>query len=200
MKLVFLDTETTGLNRWKHDIIQIALVIIEDGEITFENEYKFHPERPDNADPEALRVNGYTKEAWDGAYKWSKEACERLANHIKDGIVIGHNVKFDTGFLRELFKRYNVKCRFPPEIDTKALAKIVWGDSGLDSLSMDNIRQHTGMNTEGAHTALKDAKDCMIIWKCFISKAKYDERLFSKKMNKDTNSSVVLLQPQNKRS
>ena len=178
MKLVFLDTETTGLNRWKHDIIQIALVIEEDGEITFKNEYKFHPERPDNADPEALKVNGYTEEAWDGAYKWSKEACERLASHIQDGVVIGHNVKFDTGFLRELFKRYNVKCRFPPEIDTRALAKILWGDDPLGSLSMDNIRKHLGLSDVGSHTAMKDTEDCMFIFKMFQA------RCFQNSLNK----------------
>ena len=178
MKLVFLDTETTGLTNFRHDIIEIALVIVEDGETTFEKSYKFHPERPKNADPKALLVNGYTEEAWKGAYKWSTEACERLAKHIEGGVVIGHNIKFDIGFLKALFQRYKVKCKFPPEIDTKSLAMILWGDEGLNSLSMDSIRKHVGLSNIGAHTALKDTKDCMFIWEMFQA------RCFQKSLNK----------------
>jgi DNA polymerase III alpha subunit (gram-positive type) len=81
------------------------------------------------------------------------------------GVVVGHNVKFDTGFLKALFRDFDMSFRFPPELDTKTLARMVWG---FESLKMDDIRKNVeGMTCEGAHRALKDTEDCVFIYEKF---------------------------------
>ena len=158
MKLVFLDTETTGLDRYKHEIIELALIVIEDGVRTVEQSWKLKPRRIETADKIALDINGYNEQLWkEQGYSWSKEA-----------VVIGHNIQFDIGFLRQVFKEYGVSFRFPPQMDTRALARLVWG---FESLKMDNIRQNVvGMTTDGGHRALKDTEDCVYIYEKFVEK------------------------------
>ena len=169
MKLVFLDTETTGLDRYKHEIIELALIVIEDGVRTVEQSWKLKPRRIETADKIALDINGYNEQLWkEQGYSWSKEACERLKIHLNGSVVIGHNIQFDIGFLRQVFKEYGVSFRFPPQMDTRALARLVWG---FESLKMDNIRQNVdGMTTDGGHRALKDTEDCVYIYEKFVEK------------------------------
>ena len=62
-------------------------------------------------------------------------------------------------------------------MDTRALARLVWG---FESLRMDNIRENVeDMTTDGGHRALKDTEDCVFIYEKFIEK-----------LNK-TNTSIV---------
>jgi len=169
MKLAFLDTETTGLDRYKNEIIELALIIIEDGERTVEQSWKLKPRRIETASEYALELNGYDKEVWDKeGFSWSAEACRRLAKRLEGSVIIGHNVQFDVGFLRQVFKEFRVSFRFPPQLDTKTLARLVWG---FDRLSMDHIRENVeGMTTDGGHRALKDTEDCVFIYEKFIEK------------------------------
>ena len=172
MKLVFLDTETTGLKPWKygrthHEILELAFIIIEDGKEQRRECWKFVPRRIHTASPEALSINGYDEAEWkkDGV-EWSIEYINALKEILSDSVVIGHNISFDIGFLRAVFKDFDTYFRFPPEVDTKALARIVWG---FDSLRMDYIREQVPeMTCEGAHRALKDTEDCIFIYNKFI--------------------------------
>lgn len=171
MRLVFLDTETTGLKAWQygkphHEITELALIIHEDGEEVYRGCWKFLPRRIETADPIALDIGGYNEETW------AKEAvgvCEnflkKLCDLMEGGVIVGHNVKFDITFLRALFNDFDIKFRFPPELDTKTLARMVWG---FESLKMDDIRKNVGgMTCEGNHRALKDTEDCVFIYQQF---------------------------------
>ncbi len=169
MKLAFLDTETTGLSNQDHEIIELALVIIEDGERIYEKSFKIKPQHIHTASPRALEINGYDEAVWASeGYCWSPQACERLAKHLEGAVIVGHNVQFDVGFLRAVFRQQRVSFRFPPILDTKTLARIVWG---FDRLSMDHIRENVeGMTKDGGHRALKDVEDCIFIYEKFIEK------------------------------
>ncbi|MBP6912721.1 MAG: hypothetical protein KBB86_02185 [Candidatus Pacebacteria bacterium] len=75
-RLAFIDVETTGLNPDKHELIQIGIVLAdqtwEGDKVTLKHvdeiELKIKPERISDADPQALRVNGYTPAEWIFAY------------------------------------------------------------------------------------------------------------------------------------
>ena len=179
MKLAFLDTETTGLDSKKHEIIELALIIIEDGERIYEKSFKIKPQHIETASPVALRINGYDEAVWaEEGYHWSLQSVERLAKHLEGTVIVGHNVKFDIGFLRAVFNRYKYSFRFPPELDTKTLARLVWG---FDKLSMDHIRENVeGMTKVGAHRALKDVEDCIFIYDKFIEKSLQNETKLNK--------------------
>ena len=71
--LAFIDTETTGLDPNKHEIIELAVVIARqvprEGkgpslEIIEECEWKIKPQRIELAEEAALRVNGYNEVDW----------------------------------------------------------------------------------------------------------------------------------------
>lgn len=170
-KMIFLDTETTGLDAWKygkthHEITELALIVHEEGKEVYRNCWKFFPRRIETADPVALEIGGFNLDVWS---KEAVEVCEsfidNLCSIMDGGIVVGHNVKFDIGFLRAMFKDFGIKFRFPPELDTKTLARMVWG---FESLKMDDIRKNVdGMTCEGNHRALKDTEDCVFIYEQF---------------------------------
>jgi DNA polymerase-3 subunit epsilon len=102
--LHFVDTETTGLDCTKHEIIEIA-IITEMGDGTLERWCtKIKPVRLLDADPKALEVNGYNDADWSDA-PLLPEVIEVIRDKLKDGIVVGHNVSFDVGFIRESYKR-----------------------------------------------------------------------------------------------
>lgn len=171
MKLIFLDTETTGLKAWEygkthHEITELAIIVHEDGEEVYRNSWKFVPRRIETANPIALEVGGFDIDVWaKEAVEVSESFLKSLCSVMEGGVVVGHNVKFDIGFLRALFNDFGVKFKFPPELDTKTLARMVWG---FESLKMDDIRKKVdGMTCDGAHRALKDTEDCVFIYEQF---------------------------------
>lgn len=62
MKIIFIDTETTGLSHQKHDIIQIAGLVTEDKKILDEFNFKCQPVNWDTISKEALKINNTTEE------------------------------------------------------------------------------------------------------------------------------------------
>ena len=174
-KLAFIDTETTGLDPINNEIIEIAIKIIDTEiirttcrtDVVYEFEGKFKIRCMETASSTALVINGYNEEEWKDAYSWSKPACERLVERLKDCVVVGHNVQFDIDFIREECRRQGVWCPRFATLDTKGMARFLWG--GLKSLAMDNIRKEYPhwFDTEGSHRAMKDVNDCVMIWNLF---------------------------------
>ena len=198
-RLAFIDTETTGLDPINNEIIEIAIKIIDTdmhtGVERFEYEFegKFKIRRMDLASPKALEINGYNEEEWKDAYSWSKPACERLLKRLKGCVVVGHNVQFDIGFIREECRRQGVWCPRFPNLDTQGMARFLWAD--FKSVSMDNIRKELPQwfDTEGSHRAMKDVNDCVTIWNLFsrgMGKGCYNSQKTLEDLNKVNNSNV----------
>ena len=58
-KQFWFDTETTGKNEWKQDIIQLAGFIVIDDAIVDEFNWTCQPHKWDEIQDEALAVHGY---------------------------------------------------------------------------------------------------------------------------------------------
>ncbi len=195
-RLAFIDTETTGLDPVNNEIIEIAIKIIDTDMYTgverfeYEFEGKFKIRRMDLASPKALEINGYNEEEWKGAYSWSKPACERLVGRLKNCVVVGHNVQFDIGFIREECRRQGVWCPRFANLDTMGMARLLWAD--FKSVSMDNIRKELPQwfGTIGSHRAMKDVNDCVTIWNLFsrgMGKGCYNSQKTLEDLNKAIN-------------
>lgn len=91
--LVFLDTETTGLDPALHEVWEIAWAV--DGGLI---QTRLLPHSLDTADPKALDLNGY----WDRGYDvpTSPAADVDLKAILTGATIVGSNPAFDTAFLR----------------------------------------------------------------------------------------------------
>ena len=105
MLLVFLDTETSGLNPEKHRILEIAFKIIDSIDGNLVAKYQSIISQPrevwKKADPESLEVNEFTWEEVSSGESESTVADEitSLFNKVgvgeKDGVFICQNPSFD---------------------------------------------------------------------------------------------------------
>lgn len=91
--LVFLDTETTGLDPALHEVWEIAFAV---GERSIASGVIPHSLR--TADPEALAMNGYVGRGLGVAPDpWLDVELKRL---LVGATIVGSNPAFDTAFLR----------------------------------------------------------------------------------------------------
>lgn len=114
MKKFYIDTETTGLLPYMHDIVQLAVVIEIDGRIESEHDWKVRPVNFDVIDEKALKTQNRTieelKEFGDPRQAFN-ELLKVLDTHIdkydkQDKFTVcGYNVGFDSEFLRHFFKK-----------------------------------------------------------------------------------------------
>ncbi len=158
-RIVFLDTETTGLDaRLGHRIIEIAAVEARGRELTGKSlHFYLDPER--EIDAGATAVHGFTWDDLRGKPKFSTIAGEAMSFLANSRVVI-HNAPFDVGFLDNELAR----LRQPPIAkrpititDSLAMAKEKFPgkrnslDSLCDRLGVDNSHRNL-------HGALLDAR------------------------------------------
>lgn len=180
-KLVFLDTETTGLKPAPDaaEIIEIAMVTeYPDGRVE-RWVSKVAPQHIETAHPKALEVNGFTPEAWEGAPAFT-EIADTVIEKLSGATVIGHNVGFDLKFVRAALDEVGAgEITDLSFIDTQTLAKEHLKPLGLKSVSLVNIRRWFGWSIEGAHTAMADTEDCRRLYHKLKNPRPYQKRMWS---------------------
>lgn len=158
-RLIFLDTETTGLDpRLGHRIIEIACVEAIGREVSGRHVHHYlDPER--EIDAGATAVHGFSWDDLRGKPKFAAVVDELLA-FLSGATVIIHNAPFDVSFLDQELAR----LRKPPVagrdfsvVDSLALAKATYPgkrnslDALCDRLGIDNSHRNL-------HGALLDAR------------------------------------------
>jgi DNA polymerase-3 subunit epsilon len=112
-KVIFLDTETSGLRPFKHSPWNISGIIEVRGEVKQEFDIHCQPVRLDNVSPEALEKTNMTIDKlkeFQPAEKGYKELLNiwngTVDRYNKEDkmTVVGHNVGFDTDMLYGWFK------------------------------------------------------------------------------------------------
>jgi DNA polymerase III epsilon subunit-like protein len=73
-KLVFIDTETLGLDPERHELWEVAMIVREDGTDT-EWVWQFEVRHLGDADPIALRINRYHERAWPDGFTIDDYDC-----------------------------------------------------------------------------------------------------------------------------
>ena len=153
--LIFIDTETTGLER-TDKILSIALVIVEDGKISTKmnliNEGKKIP-------PKASSINHITNEMIKGKPELQDSESFKFLqlNNIYDITLISHNIKFDLEML-------NRACGFVWQgkiIDTLRVSKHLMPD--CEEFSLQFLRYELKLYKDEKekitpHEALSDAR------------------------------------------
>ncbi len=168
MKILFLDVETGGLDEINNSLLTIGLVIWENGKILESKEifiskekYNFVQAALDinKIDLNELREKGISEKE---AINEIEKLCYKYFNQEKI-IITGHNVAFDIGFIKNLYKRNNQEfSRFSYRfLDTGIILKFMYmqGKFKNDISTLDKALEYFKIKIlkEKRHSALGDA-------------------------------------------
>lgn len=148
--LVFLDTETTGLDPERHEVWEIAWAI-SDGPVLS----SILPHSLATADPEALALNRYWERFPGGVVAEDPGLDPFLRKQFTGATIVGSNPAFDTAFLRA---RWGVAPWHHRLIAVESMAFGIFGydrPKGLAAVAAD-LRERAHEIPEPDHTAAGD--------------------------------------------
>lgn len=158
--LIFLDTETTGLDIDKHDVWELAYAI-NDGPI----ETHILPHTLKSADPKALELNGYFERHPFGARAANAMVDLRLREVFEGKTVVGANVGFD---MARLARRWGTEPWHYRPVDIESMAMLAFGldrPKGQKWIA-DTLREQGFEIPEPDHTA---AGDVACLRACYLA-------------------------------
>lgn len=166
-RLAFIDIEMTGFDVYKHEIIELGVVLVDqywsNGSPVFklveEISIKVKPKNLKTADPISLKVAKYNEKDWENAISLT-EALKIINKKTSDCIMVAHNICFDFLFLDKAFRDCEMKNTMHYlRIDTisMAFAKLHKFDS-VEKYSLRSLCEYFQIRNENVHTALSDAK------------------------------------------
>lgn len=158
-KLVFpsdyivLDIETTGLNSRSDEIIEIGAVKIADHQVVDTFSRLIKPQFP--ISKFITNLTGITNEMVSDADDIETVLTDFLL-FINDAILIGHNVNFDLGFIKNNFERHLGICLENQSLDNLRYARKILPQ--LSSHKLKDCVSYFNIFQETAHRALDDAQ------------------------------------------
>ncbi|HFI0256391.1 TPA: bifunctional DnaQ family exonuclease/ATP-dependent helicase [Streptococcus suis] len=146
-----VDLEATG-SSLSAKIIQIGIVIVENGQIVEEFSSDINPY--EKLDHHIKELTGITDRQLAKAPDFSQVAGQ-IYDLIGEAIFVAHNVKFDANLLAEalFFEGYDL---LTPRVDTVELAQLFFPT--FEKYGLATLADQLGLQLEQAHTAIADAK------------------------------------------
>lgn len=187
MKLLYLDTETTGTNEAIHGIIQIAALMEIDGQVVGQYETLVRPWDTCQIAEGALAVSGITIEqmvnappedyAVDTFTRWLSKYISKFDKHDK-AFMVGFNTPFDDKFLRALCdrvgERYLGSFKWPDLLDVRGFAAYYLGSershmgnfrlSDVAAKVLNDAEMLEALNGEDFHSAMADIRVTRAVW------------------------------------
>lgn len=149
-----VDLETTGHSPANGDrIIQIAIVLVKNGEIGEKYDWFVNPGQDIPAFIKQL-TNISDKEVENAPY--FEDIAENVRNILEGTVFVAHNTDFDLSFLQSEFKRCGLSEWSGMEIDTVELSKIIYPSS--PSYRLQDIAEELDIALPSAHRADDDAE------------------------------------------
>ena len=157
---VVLDTETTGLNPEIDKVVDIALLKISGGKIVDEYCTLVNPQQHINI--KSSKIHGiFDKDVMEAPIY--DDVGEEVVKFLGNCTIVGHNVKFDLGFMGGLLKNVVLQDDLTWNfIDTIPLAKAAY--PGMENYKLQTLVEQLGIESEGAHRARADA---LTTWRLF---------------------------------
>lgn len=162
--IVVFDTETTGLDVYSDDIVQIAAVKVRGGRIVPGSEFEvfIHTDKPLPTQLASGHPNTFVR-TYAHAEKIEAEAAfKEFFDYIgNDSVLCGHNITFDRAIIYHNIQRrtqLDIPTTFSlqaPSIDTLALARLTM--PRLMSHTLENLIKVFGTEGQNNHNALDDA-------------------------------------------
>lgn len=152
-----MDTETTGLNYKKGDqIIQIGAVKVNNNNVIKDKTYDQLIDPEIGIPAESTLIHGIKTEDVVNKPK-IREIEHEFSNFIGSDVIVGHNIDFDYGFIKNTmpFSELNIKFKTNPVIDTLSLSIGLFPE--LKSYDLTFLCESFQIHKEKRHTALGDS-------------------------------------------
>ncbi len=147
-RIVVLDTETTGVNPLRDEIIQIYAIEVVNGKPGKDFHFYLKNTIPVGTSEE---VHGISDEYLKKEGRDAKEVLKELKDFIGGDATVGHNVNFDLSMIVENGKRHDVTFDFKEYYDTLDLSRRL--------VESENYKLNTLAQKFGLETATHDARD-----------------------------------------
>jgi len=173
--LIFVDTETTGLDCLRHEIIEIAWIVTTPDALTIKDKqcYRMLPQHIETAQAKALEINGYTEAEWlvSPNLKTRYDVSQLFNKASAGNVLVGQNVGFDEGFITQLLKLDGVRPQWGyHKVDTVALAWPLYATTELSSLKLESLCAHLNIPQERKHAADADVLSCYYVYRALMQR------------------------------
>jgi DNA polymerase-3 subunit epsilon len=158
-EFVAVDVETNGLGGEDCEITEVAAVLVGGGELHDEVESLVRVRRPLSRGIE--RFTGISQAMVDAAPE-PREVLERLEPMLAGRVMVAHSASFDRRALAQAFAREGLDWPDPPAICTVAMARRLAPLARKRKLVP--LAESLGIEPEGAHRALVDARTCGLVF------------------------------------
>ena len=161
-ELVALDLETTGLDPFENEIIEVGAVKFLNGEVIDEFSTMVNPGKP--IPQITTHLTGIRQEDVVNAPKIDT-VLPQISQFVGNAPLIAHNVTLDMGFLQQ---RHKI-LKGNPSFDTYDLATILLPNA--PRYNLNSLTQQVGIELENAHRALDDARAAGLLYWVLWQKA-----------------------------
>jgi len=147
-----IDVETTGSLAGRDSLTEIALVELRDGRVRSRWRSFVNPLQPI---PRFItQLTGITDSMVAGAPVVGS-LLPQVVDFVGDSILVGHNVRFDAGFLDFELRRHGFNGLRNPIVDTLVLARRTIAE--VANYKLGTLTKELGIDVERHHRALADA-------------------------------------------
>ena len=165
-KIAFVDLETTGLDPFKHEIIEIGLVIYDVEKGTLEElNFKIRPMNIAAAEPKALEVNGYTESGWKNALPL-RAVLQEVSSRCSGAYFLAYNATFDWSFLEAAYEK--TRLPIPCHYHRLCIMSMAWckiPKVKVEGYSLKTVCVYLGIEPEPkVHRALNGAKKAFEVY------------------------------------
>jgi len=168
LKVVVFDLETTGFYPDRGDqILSIGAIKVHGEEVLEEKSYYSLVSAAHHIPPEISKLTGITLELISEAPNLGT-AITQFFEFSRDYLLVAHHSKHEQSFLNAATKSL-AKSAFQQRIvDTSLVVKAI--EPQLHLKALEDCCSYYGINTEGRHHALQDAKMTAYLWSTYIRK------------------------------
>lgn len=168
--LAVVDSETTGLDCDRHEIIELAVILYDQQKDKVIKKWsrKAAPTHIKTASKVALEINGYNKNP--NSYQDDiKDVITEFSDLIKNTLVVGQNIPFDLKFISKYYNKFNIKedIRRSIELSSVAWPLLIEGDA--TKMSLESLCDHFNISNKDSHRALVDCERTLEVYRCLIN-------------------------------
>ena len=145
---IVLDVETTGLNKQRDKIVEIAWAEYKKGEKVSEFSTLVNPEFA--ISPAASKINHISDSDVANSPKYA-DIKDRVQQALVGATIVGHNIQFDLAFVTKLLNDVNGKIKY---IDTTKLAREAF--PGQKSYKLEQLCVSLELPYQSTHRAIDD--------------------------------------------